>query len=802
MSPIKISHNRKIVLLRPLVILLSFLSLILLSACVPRASIKLARDYQEKSEVYYKEAIKQYQRLIQEKHNSDALYFELAQLYYNHGEFELATEALKNTSDSRAAKYLGICYYRLGNFTDSLEVLGKNKENADDECLYYYALSSEKLNLFDQALEALQGIKSRDLGILARGHIANIKKDTSSLRIKDINPQTANLLDNNLSLKEYPQAGALILYCDERIEITSQGTQVSDLHYLVKVLNQRGKEEFAEAQVEYDSTYEKVELEYARTIKPDGTVVDVGRRHIRDVSKYLNFPLYSNVRAYIISFPGVVEGASIEYKIKIRRNQLINKNDFVLSYPVQTSEPIMRADFKVIVPKDKKLHIKVLNPQYNNCGLKLTPDLEDSGSSLIYSWQFKNIPQILPESNMPPSAEIIPAIVVSTFKDWQDIYRWWWDLAKDKIRADNAISEEVKRLTSGIASEEGRARAIYNFCAQKIRYVGVEYGQAGYEPHKAEDIFKNKYGDCKDQAMLLVAMLKEAGCLAWPVLISTKEYYDLDEQFPAVLFNHCIVALSLNGNLVFLDPTAETCSFGDLPSADQGRKILLFKEDGYQIKQIPLYPARHNLLRQSLAIKIGEDESIDAKKSVVSGGIYEQAQRSMLLYTPPELIVEMLREKIQDISIGAKLADYDIKNAENLDKPVVLNYAFSGPEYLTKAGRLRILPGLASLDTSLVAKDKRKYPIDLGLLDFKENIFEIEIPEIFVIKYIPESVNQNSPWLKYSAEYSYANNRIYLTQKIELKKNTISIKEYQSFKYFFESLAKKLKQRVVLERIN
>jgi len=332
--------------------------------------------------------------------------------------------------------------------------------------------------------------------------------------------------------------------------------------------------------------------------------------------------------------------------------------------------------------------------------------------------------------------------------------------------------------------------------------VGVEYGQAGYEPHKAEDIFKNKYGDCKDQAMLLVTMLREAGLFAWPVLISTKEYYDLDANFPAVLFNHCIAALSLNDNLVFLDPTAETCSFGDLPSADQGRKILLFKEDGYQIKQIPLYPARQNLLRQSLVIKIGEGESIDAEKSVITKGIYEQAQRSLLLYTPPELIVEMLQEKIQDISIGAKLTDYDIKNAEDLDKPVILNYAFSGPEYLTRAGKLRILPGLASLDTSLVAKDKRKYPIDLATLDFKENIFKIEIPDIFVIRYIPENISQSSLWLKYSAAYSQENNRIYLTQKIELKKNTVSIKEYGAFKCFFESLARKLKQRIILERVD
>ncbi len=111
------------------------------------------------------------------------------------------------------------------------------------------------------------------------------------------------------------------------------------------------------------------------------------------------------------------------------------------------------------------------------------------------------------------------------------------------------------------------------------------------------------------------------------------------------------------------------------------------------------------------------------------------------------------------------------------------------------------MPRFAGLDTSLVAKDKRKYPIDFGLLDTTEAIFEIEIPLNFAVKYIPESITEDNPWSKYSVEYSYRGNKIFFKERKELKKNTVSQEEYAAFKSSFEGLAKKLKQHIVLERI-
>ncbi len=772
----------------------------ILYGCTQKSELQEAKRYARESEAAYQEAVARYKDLIAKTKNDESLSVALGKLYFDHGDFAQAAQTFKQAASPQAHKLLAISYYRSGNFVDALEAFNKH-EIDDDEYLFYQGLTCEKLNLFDQSLALYRKIKDRSFAALAAERIEIIERTSQPAMIKNISPETSEILAKAPQESLYPQAGSLILSCDEQIEVTSDHKEISTFHYVIKILNERGKENFSEAKIDYDSTYEKVELVYARTIKADGTVVDVGTRHLRDVSKYLNFPLYSNARVFIISFPEVAQGAAVEYQVKVYRTKLINKKDFVIDYPVQTSDPIIRADFLLRFPKDNPVNLKVINDSYNTFGAKLSPLKEEQSGICTYRWQFNNIPQVIPESNMPPDAEVTTAMLISSFDTWQEVYDWWWSLAKDKMRSDPSIREKVLALTRGKMTEEEKARAIYNFCAKEIRYVAVEYGQAGYEPHFAGDVFKNKYGDCKDQAVLLVTMLKEAGISAWPVLIPTKDCYNLNDDFASMLFDHCIACVFLGNRMIFLDPTAETCSFGDLPSGDQNRRVLVCKDNGYAIETTPLFAAEHNLVKQRTALRINPDESIQAKKDIFTYGVYDQGQRYWLLYTQPQLIKEQLEEKIQDFCIGAQLLDYKIENLQDLNQPVVLEYSFKGGEYLTKAGPLRILPQLANIDTSLVAKSLRRYPVDFTILEGKETNLTIELPDGFSVKYLPVTVAQVSPWLDFTAQYSRKNRAIFFTQKTAFKKAVISQNEYKEFKQFFEGLAKDIKQRVVLEKV-
>ncbi|HLD28855.1 MAG TPA: DUF3857 domain-containing protein, partial [bacterium] len=338
-----------------------------------------------------------------------------------------------------------------------------------------------------------------------------------------------------------------------------------------------GKKKFAETELSYDSSDEKVEILYARTIKPDqNLVVPVGEKHIRDVSRYLNFPLYSNARVKIISFPEVEEGAVLEYRARYYQQKLIAGRFFVYNFGVQGSEPGLSQKLIIRTPAKFGLNWKKYLKGYLRPQPGLEPLIRDVPGKKEYVWDIGEIPEILEEERMPPWAEITDYVFISNFHSWDDIFVWWNGLVGKKLAPDQAIRKKVKALALGKKTLREKAMAVYAFVCENIRYVAVEYGEAGFEPHAASEIFMNKYGDCKDQAVLLLAMLREAGIKCYPVLIGTRGVFEMDPDFPTLVFNHAIACCEIDGEIIFMDPTSETVSFGDLPGGDQNRRVLVF----------------------------------------------------------------------------------------------------------------------------------------------------------------------------------------------------------------------------------
>ncbi|MCX7661782.1 MAG: hypothetical protein N2Z79_03760, partial [Candidatus Omnitrophica bacterium] len=295
-------------------------------------------------------------------------------------------------------------------------------------------------------------------------------------------------------------------------------------------------------------------------------------------------------------------------------------------------------------------------------------------------------------------------------------------------------------------------------------------------------------------------MLREAGLKAYPVLIGTKDYFNLYVDFPSVLFNHCIVMLELKEKNIFLDPTCTTCSFGDLPVDDQERKVLVFKENGFQIIDTSLFDAEHNKIIHYFEVNLTKDGTIKAEKKVIPFGFYNQVQRAWLLYSQPEMIRQSIEEGIQEISVGGRLNSYEIENLEDWNKPVILKYDFGGPFYWITAGTLRILPQLPELATDLVAKQKRNYPVELGLPNTEERQIIINFPEDFIIRYLPENIHLDSPWLQFQVEYIFKGRTLYFKERKVFKERIVSVQDYPRFKNFYEELLRKINQRVVLEK--
>ncbi|HDN85760.1 MAG TPA: DUF3857 domain-containing protein [Candidatus Omnitrophica bacterium] len=745
----------------------------------------------------YQKTVSRYQSLLDRNPQDSELRLRLAKFYYHFKEYEKVVKLLEKEKSLLARSLYAKALTRLHDYSKALEVFNQIKEKiTSPEALYLYGLVLEKKNLYSQAVEVYQKV-TPPFQKLAQKHLENIKAKVEG----ELPPYVKEIVSQSQQfLQQIQEEAGVILLVDESIEITSTNTSFTTLHVIEKVLKERGKK-LAEVEIGYDSTYERVELEFARTITPQGKLIYAGRENIRDVTKYLNYPLYSNARAFIISLPGVEVDSLIEYKIKIYSSKLINGDDFSFFYRLKEKYPIYKANFRLVLPKHREAKFKILNKEYAK-DVVLEPQVREDEGHKIYWWHFEKISPIIPERKMPPFSLVNPTILISSFQDWEEIYNWWCSLYKDKLTLSKEMKELVATLIRGANSGYEKAKRLYEYVAKNIRYVAVEYGESGYEPHQAQEVFLNRYGDCKDQAILLVALLREAGLESFPVLIPTQEAYSLQKDFPSLVFNHAICAVNLGGELIFMDPTSQTTAFGDLPLSDQNREVLLFSSQGFKIVKTPLLKNTHILY--CMEITIDEKENAFIKREVTSRGCYASYQRYYLKYTHPQRIREDIKKRITEISPFAKLLDYHIENVEDFSKFPKLIYTFTAEKFLKPAKNLRIIPALNEIDLShsLIAKERRNFPIDFRGVFTRQAKVAVKLPSNLRVKYLPNTINLTTEWFDFQLDYTYhpQKHKLEFLQKFVLKKRFVNLEDYALFREKLKNVFYVLKSEVILEK--
>ena len=743
----------------------------------------------------YEHLSQYYNELIRSKPSDLSLKIELAQFYYNFRDYHKAIELLKGVASATAKVILAKAYTKLKEYDYAFEIFEHpNFSSNDSEYLYLYGEVLEKKNLFPKAVEIYKkvGIPYKKL---AQERIQFIKINVE----EHIPPEVSEISKEAEGfLGELKDDAAAILLVDEDIEINKDNTSISTVHVIEKVLKERGKE-LAEVDIDYDSTDQRVELEFARTITKDGKVISAGGESIRDVSRYLNFPLYSNSRAFIISMPSVDVGSFIEYKIKIYSSKLINEDGFSFLYRLREGYPIFKANFRLILPEERTAYFKFFNQEYAE-GINLAPASEIKQQKKIYSWNFNKIKPIIPEYAMPPISYVNPAILISSFSSWDQIYKWWYTLYKDKIKLPKDIEDFAKNLTKSVSNDLDKAKKIYEFVIKNIRYVAIEYGDSGYEPHRAEEVFLNRYGDCKDQATLLVAMLRVAGLDAYPVLIPTSDAYPVDQDFPSVNFNHAIAVVKINEKLIFMDPTSETTPFLDIPFGDQDRSVLVFFDDHWQITKTNYI--KENQTNYVMDVAVNSEENATIERSVITKGSFAASYRWYLKYTHPALIEEDIRRKMVEISSLSQLLHYEIKNEDNFDATPILTYKFTAYKFLNPAGKLRITPVLdqAYLDCKLISKEKRDFPIDFEGFYTKIANIRIKLPRNLKVKYLPSPVVLDNAWFKLTVTYKNLGSTVDFAQSFVIKKRFVQQDEYPAFKKHLEDAIYRLREEVILEK--
>jgi hypothetical protein len=377
-------------------------------------------------------------------------------------------------------------------------------------------------------------------------------------------------------------------------------------------------------------------------------------------------------------------------------------------------------------------------------------------------------------------------------------------MVEDKIGADEAIRTKVAELTQDVTDVEEKVKAIYHWVAGQVRYVGLEYGEGGFRPHRASEIFANKYGDCKDKAILLITMLREIGVQAHPVLIGTLErIWELQEDIPMAQFNHCIAQAEVNGRLVWLDPTDETCPYGEFPGYNQGRLTLVCDEHGPRFMTTPVHRAEENLTAEKMELEVGASGSIVATRTRTYIGDPGQDERRHLKWYSPEERVDMIKDEVNAMCPGAVVETHTISDLDDLNVPVRVEYRFSASEYAKHAGDLLVfsIPGIGQ-SPGVVGKEAREHAINWYATDREAIDVVVRIPEGYRIRYMPEPVELASGGVAYRHRYVQEDGAIHFTSREERTTREVTTDNYPEYKVFRESVARELDKLIVLEKVD
>lgn len=164
----------------------------------------------------------------------------------------------------------------------------------------------------------------------------------------------------------------------------------------------------------------------------------------------------------------------------------------------------------------------------------------------IYEWDARNIKRIAYEEGEPAWYDPIPRVQVTEFKSWKEVVDW--GLVFYSIpTVSGALRAKVEEWKGDSESRLDYIEKAVRFVQDEVRYLGVETGENSHRPHKPEDVFDQRYGDCKDKTLLLCAILKANGIEASPVLVDTYKRSHLEDYLPSPAdFNHVVTRVLMH----------------------------------------------------------------------------------------------------------------------------------------------------------------------------------------------------------------------------------------------------------------
>jgi len=631
-------------------------------------------------------------------------------------------------------------------------------------------------------------------------------------------PQWMHALVNAPLPSHDEKTNAVLLYSETNVQVQSTDKIKTVVRRAYKILRPDGRD-LGFAVVPFNSPSEKVTGLHGWCIPAQGKDYEVKEKDSieRSLPKVDGSELISDVRVKVIEIPAPDPGNIVGYEYTLEKQPILLQDTWYF----QGESPLREAHYSLQLPAGWEYKAAYINHT------EVKPAQIGANQ---WQWTVSDEKGIREEEDMPPIHGVAGKMIVYLlppggtgsrgFANWKEMGNWYGNLTTGRRDPTPEIKQKVAELTAGAAAPLDKMRVLARFVQHDVRYVAIELGIGGFQPHPAAEVFSHRYGDCKDKATLMAAMLHEIGVDSYYVVINA-ERGSISPDMPAHSgFNHVILAVKLPagisdpslaatmlhpqlGELLFFDPTNELTPFGQIGGYLQENYGLLVTPVGGELVELPRLPVTMNTIRRTGNLALDATGKLTGNISEMRLGDRASSERWRLLH------VTNNADRIKPIEtlLAGSLSNFRITkaavlNLQQTDQPFGFNYSFEALNYAKTAGDLLLVrPRVIGVKAQAIMEttEPRQFPVEFDGPVQDTDTFEITLPQGYTVDDLPPPVDADFGFASYHSKTELKGNIIGYTRTFEIKDLSVPVSKAGDLKKFYRIIASDERNTAVLK---
>jgi hypothetical protein len=420
-----------------------------------------------------------------------------------------------------------------------------------------------------------------------------------------------------------PVAGAQAPYAvqyQKHVVIRPDLTTTEVLTRRIKLLVPSAIQALSQEQLPFIDGMQTLEVLEAYTEKSDGRRIPVDPASIitQDPASGLQLTYLRDLKQRVIIFPDVAVGDTLVATVKLEQTKNLFPGQLTHFDLFPRSLPYTSAQVTIEAPAGLDLQIKTI-------GSGLTDSVEMSGDIRRHTITLTPQGYRPQEQGATSALDRESAILLSTFKSYAELGMTFGDTALPKAAVTPEIAALANEITANITDRKAQAVAIDAWMKKNIRYVAIYLSLGRVVPHDADTVLANKFGDCKDKATLMSALLAAKGIASEAVLINATNDYTLPEPPTLAALNHVILYLPEFG--IYDDPTVSWAAFGILAPETYDKPVVHVSQAGARLSRTPPMQSQDHVAHAVTTLNIAADGTVTGQTRESNTGFLATALR-------------------------------------------------------------------------------------------------------------------------------------------------------------------------------